>query len=115
MPKEPISPIGSSAAEASARRARRSPEYREEQARLAPYEALARKLIGLRMDAGLTQQQVAEMVGTTYSAISRLESGQHAPNVETLRKLSTAFSKHLVIGFEDDVAAAAERELVVFA
>ncbi len=114
MSKTAQSPIGSTAAEASRRRAR-SPEYQAEQARLAPYEELARQLIRLRMEAGLSQSQVAGIVGTSHSAISRLESGQHAPTVETLRKLGSAFGKSLVIGFEDEEEKSAERELVVFA
>jgi ribosome-binding protein aMBF1 (putative translation factor) len=115
MSKQARSPIGRSTAEASRRRAGRSEEYRVEQARLAPYEQLARQLIRLRMETGLSQSQLADMVGTSHSAISRLESGQHAPTVETLRKLGTAFGKPLVIGFDHDEEAAAERELVVFA
>jgi ribosome-binding protein aMBF1 (putative translation factor) len=115
MSKEPLSPVGSSSATASRRRASRSAEYRAEHVRLAPYEQLARQLIRLRMETGLSQSQLAGKVGTSHSAISRLESGQHAPTVETLRKLGTAFGKHLVIGFEDEEEVAAERELVVFA
>jgi DNA-binding XRE family transcriptional regulator len=110
------SPIGSTAVEGRRRRARRSQVYREEQARIAPYEELARKLIKLRMERDLSQSQLAELIGTSHSAISRLESGQHAPNVETLRKLARAFDRDLVIGFPDvGSAKAREQELVVFA
>jgi len=52
------------------------------------------------MAQGLSQQALAERVGTTKSAISRLESGQHAPNVATLQKIATAFGNYLVISFE---------------
>jgi transcriptional regulator with XRE-family HTH domain len=90
------------------RRARRSAEYRAEQERLAPYEALARMVIARRIRYGLTQQQLAERMGTSVPAISRLESGQHRPSVETLEKLSHAFGERIVLGFED---AAGEREL----
>ena len=41
-------------------------------------------------------------MGTSETAISRLESGQHKPSVETLQKLSRALGRKLVIGFEDD-------------
>ncbi len=94
------SPIGQSAAEASHRRAKRSTAYRVEQARLAPYEDVARIIIRLRMDNGLTQDALAERVGTSKAAISRLESGRHAPTAETLRKIARAFGGHLVIGLE---------------
>ena len=94
------SPIGQSAAAAARRRARESAEYRTEQDRLAPYEEMARLIIRLRMDQGLTQKELAERVGTSSTAISRLESGQHAPTAETLRKIAHAFGGHLVIGLE---------------
>jgi ribosome-binding protein aMBF1 (putative translation factor) len=94
------SPIGQSTAQASRRRARLSPEYRAELARLDPYEEIAREVIRLRMDSNLSQQGLADLVGTTKSAISRLESGHHAPTVSTLRKIATAFELKLVISFE---------------
>jgi transcriptional regulator with XRE-family HTH domain len=45
---------------------------------------------------------------TSVPAISRIESGQHRPNLETLEKLGRAFGERVVFGFEDD---AGEREL----
>ncbi len=38
---------------------------------------LAREIIKLRKEAGLTQKQLAEMVGTSQPAIARLESGEY--------------------------------------
>jgi ribosome-binding protein aMBF1 (putative translation factor) len=94
------SPIGNSVSQARGRRARQSVEYRDEQARLAPYEDLARMVIRLRIDYNLTQEALASRVGTSKTAISRLESGQHAPTAESLRKIASAFGGHLVIGVE---------------
>ena len=94
------SPIGQSAAAGSRKRASRSAAYRAEQARVAPYEEVARMIIRLRIDHGLTQEELAERVGTSKTAISRLESGRHAPTAETLRKIALAFGGHLVIGLE---------------
>ncbi len=48
-------------------------------------------------------------MGTSVSAISRLESGQHRPNIETLEKLGQAFGEQFVLGFEDSTGT---RELV---
>lgn len=67
---------------------------------MAPYEALARMIIRLRMDHDLTQEALAIRVGTSKTAISRLESGQHSPTAETLRKVAEAFGGHLLIGLE---------------
>jgi DNA-binding XRE family transcriptional regulator len=93
-------PIGNNTSQARERRARQSAEYRDEQARLAPYEELARMVIRLRIDYNLTQEDLASRVGTSKTAICRLESGQHAPTAESLRKIASAFGGHLVIGVE---------------
>jgi transcriptional regulator with XRE-family HTH domain len=68
-------------------------------------------VIARRIRYGLTQGQLAERMGTSVSAISRLEKGAHRPNVETLEKLGTAFGERLVLGFED---AKGLRELTTF-
>ena len=103
--QEWISPIGTTSRAARRRRAVRSAEYRVEQERLAPYEALARMVIARRIRYGLTQEQLADRMGTSESAISRLESGQHRPSVETLEKLGQAFGERIVLGFEDPTGA----------
>ena len=52
---------------------------------------LVRELLAARAKAGLTQEQVAESMGTTKSAVSRLEAvGKHSPSVSTLSKYATA-------------------------
>lgn len=98
-----ISPIGESAAD-SMRRRMRNPAYRAELERLAPYEALARVVIRRRGQLGLSQAELSERMGTSHSAISRIESGRHRTTVETLSRLADALETHLVVGFADDVA-----------
>ncbi|MGH2968864.1 MAG: helix-turn-helix transcriptional regulator [Solirubrobacteraceae bacterium] len=94
------SPIGEH--HASRRRRRlQDPAYLEAARQHTAYEALARMVIRFRMDRDLSQGQLAELVGTSNSAISRLESGAHRPSVETLQKLAHAFKRQLVIGFAD--------------
>ncbi|RKT98877.1 transcriptional regulator [Burkholderia sp. Nafp2/4-1b] len=60
-------------------------------------------LLEARRQAGLTQAQVADKMGTTPSAISRLEaslsSEKHSPSFSTLRKYAAACGKKLVISF----------------
>ena len=50
------------------------------------------EVLTARAEAGLTQAQVAERVGTTQSAIARLESGalKHSPSIATLQKYAKA-------------------------
>jgi DNA-binding XRE family transcriptional regulator len=52
---------------------------------------LARQMIKARARAGLTQDAVAERMGTTKSAVSRLEgAGKHAPSLATLKRYARA-------------------------
>lgn len=50
-----------------------------------------------RADAGITQAEMAERIGTTQLAIARLESGEgkHSPTLETLRKYARAIGCRL--------------------
>jgi len=90
----------------------KDPEFRAEYERLAPYEELARIVIMRRAALGLTQAELATRMGATASAISRIESGQHATSVQTLKKLGDAFGGRAVVGFEFGPAKHPERELV---
>lgn len=109
---ERISPIGSSAAQSAAGRALRSRGYRRARERLAPYEEIARIVIRRRMELELTQEQLAERMGTSHSAISRIESGQHSTSVQTLQRLAEALEMRFLIGFEYGSAEKPVRELV---
>lgn len=91
----------------------KDPEFRAEYERLAPYEELARIVIMRRAALGLTQAELATRMGTTASAISRIESGQHATSTRTLKKLGDAFGGRAVVGFEFGPAKKPERELIV--
>ncbi len=68
------------------------------------YEALeleyrvASQMLKARARAGLTQDAVAEHMGTTKSAISRLESaGKHAPSLATLKRYASAVGCELQV------------------
>jgi transcriptional regulator with XRE-family HTH domain len=51
------------------------------------------------MEAALSQEALAKKMGTTKSAISRLESGHHAPSMNTLNNVAQALGKTLRISF----------------
>jgi len=112
MSPRPTSPIGTPTADSARRRRRRDPEYRAAQERLAPYEGIARFVITRRAELGLTQEQLAERMGTSHSAISRIESGQHRTSVATLERLARALEVRFVIGFETGSPESPVRELV---
>lgn len=59
---------------------------------------LVREMLAARSKSGLTQEAVAELMGTTKSAVSRLEAGgKHAPSLTTLKKYAQAVGCHLEI------------------
>lgn len=78
------------------RRRARDPEYRAELERLGPYEALARIVIRRRGQLRGSQAELAKRMGTSHSAIPRIESGQRPTTVQTLRRLAAALDTHLV-------------------
>ena len=107
-----VSSIGSSVAEDIAPRRADNPEFREAFDRFRPFEQIARLVVTRRARLGLTQQELAERMGTTKSVISRIESGQHRSGTETLRRLAEALGGHAVIGFEFDSNPASAADLV---
>jgi DNA-binding XRE family transcriptional regulator len=76
----------------------------------AEYERLEREempmldaILAARKEAGLTQAQVAERMGTKAPAVARLENalitGSPSPSITTLRKYAAALGKTLEIRF----------------
>ena len=66
--------------------------------------ALGQLIYDLRTEAGLSQRELAERMGTTQSVISRLEEGGGARNrIDTLARVATALGRHLVVSFPEKV------------
>jgi transcriptional regulator with XRE-family HTH domain len=61
--------------------------------------ALLDEFLKARSDQGLTQAQVAEKIGTTQSAVARMESGRgkHSPSLATLSKYAEALGCKLEV------------------
>ena len=71
--------------------ARQRPEFNEAYDSLELEYTVASQMLKARAKAGLTQDAVAERMGTTKSAVSRLEgAGRHAPSLATLKKYAAA-------------------------
>jgi DNA-binding XRE family transcriptional regulator len=84
--------------EAFLTRARKRPGFREEYDSLEEEYLLVREMRSARSKSGLTQEAVAERMGTTKSAVSRLESaGKHAPSITTLKRYAEAVGCDLEI------------------
>lgn len=78
----------------------KDPAFREEYARLDKEFALAEAMVRARMTAKLTQSELAARIGTTQSAIARLEGGRLSPSARTLRRYAEATGTRLTISFE---------------
>jgi ribosome-binding protein aMBF1 (putative translation factor) len=120
MARKNDSPIGSTHADGMGKRARKSAAYKAALEEQKPYEDFARLVIHKRMQLGLTQEELAQRMGTSHSVVSRLESGQHRFSFATMRKLAKALDTHLVYGFQDEAPSSEsrrtpKRELVVSA
>ena len=59
-------------------------------------DTVARKLTSLRLQAGLTQRQLAKLVGTTASVICRLEDADHKGHSLAMLNRIAAVLKQLV-------------------
>jgi ribosome-binding protein aMBF1 (putative translation factor) len=64
--------------------------------------ALASALIKARSEAEMTQEQVAEAMGTTQAVVARLESGKALPSTRTLERFAKATRTRLRISFVPD-------------
>jgi len=84
----------------------KNPEFVREYEALEEEFALASAVIGARAHAGLTQEELAERMGTSQSAIARLESGRSRPSTTTLNKLAAATGTKLRVSFVADDKAA---------
>ena len=76
----------------------KKPGFKEAYDALALEYSVVDQLLKARTRAGLTQDAVAERMGTTKSAVSRLESARrHTPSLSTLRRYAIA------VGYEVQV------------
>lgn len=90
------------------------PEVRREYERLAEEFAFLDQILNARAESGFTQAEVAARVGTTQSAIARLESGgkRHSPSLSTLQRYASALGYRLEVRLvrrRPDLAARSSR------
>lgn len=68
----------------------RDPKFRKEYEKADEEFAIVEALIRARTKARLSQAQLAKKIGTTQSAIARLEGGGVSPSLSTLRRYAEA-------------------------
>ena len=61
------------------------------------FAAIADKVTERRAEMGMSQRELAELVGTTQSAIARLERGGRPPRIDTLLKIAEALDCELSV------------------
>ena len=74
------------------------PDFRKEYARVDEEFALIEGLIRARTTARLTHEELARRLGTTQSAVARLEGGRVSPSLATLRWYAEATGTRLTVG-----------------
>lgn len=77
-----------------------NPETRKAYDAMADEFGMARELIAARARAGLSQADVAQRMGTTQSAVARLESGQRPPSLRSVQRYAQAIGCRAVVRLE---------------
>ena len=80
--------------------AMKNPELRRAYEELEP----AYQIVRLRIMQGLTQQELADRVGTTQSSIARLESGKAKPSLSFLERVAAALGGRVIVRIERQTA-----------
>ncbi|HUR89752.1 MAG TPA: helix-turn-helix transcriptional regulator [Ramlibacter sp.] len=89
-------------------KALRRADVKAEFAKVGEEFALLDEFLKARTEQGLTQAEVAERIGTTQSAVARMESGhgKHSPSIATLSRYAQALGCKLEIRLVRDRSAA---------
>ena len=82
------------------RRWSKDPAYQAAYEATAVEYRLVRKLIDARAKSGLSQQELAQRMGTTQSVVARMESGHALPSMRSLVRFAQATQCELEIQFK---------------
>lgn len=82
------------------KKALQNKEIMEEYEALKPFFDLKKRFVAKRIEKGLTQEQIAKMIRTSKSSVSRFESlnNTYLPNLRTLMKYAKALDCSIEIG-----------------
>ncbi len=73
------------------------------------YADIARQVTEQRLARELSQKELAELCGTTQSAIARLEAGERAARVDTLLRIANALDCELLVELRPRTRTTKER------
>ena len=71
--------------------------FKEEYEKLGPRYEIISQIIEARKERNMTQAELANLIGTQKSNISRLESGTYNPSLDFLIKVAKGLGKELKI------------------
>lgn len=69
--------------------------FEQEYARLKPRYEMISQIIAERHKQNITQEELAERIGTKKSNISRFESGSYNPTLDFIAKIAEALGKDI--------------------
>lgn len=78
---------------------KKNPKLKEEYDKLEPEYKAIEQIIRMRKNLNLTQEQLAKLIDTRQPSIARLESGEHYPSIESLKKIAEVLGAKLDIRF----------------
>lgn len=77
----------------------KDPEFKKEWERGEPAYQVGRELIRSRIEAKISQRQLAKRANTTQAVVSRIENMSVSPTISLVQKLAEALGKKVEIKF----------------
>lgn len=75
----------------------KDPEYRRLWEESRPLHEFILSLIRARVDNGLTQKELADIISMKQSAVARIESGEGNPRFKTMQALAKGVGKQIKV------------------
>lgn len=75
------------------------PAFAAEYEAMRPEYEVIHAMVAARIEAGMTQKELAEKTGIRQSNLSRIENGTSSPTVSTLARIAEGMGKRLKIEF----------------
>jgi transcriptional regulator with XRE-family HTH domain len=91
-----------------------SSEFRKEYYSYDLAFEIGQMILEARSRLGVTQKQLAELIGTKQSGVSRAESGNYLPSLSFLNKIAKALKTKLIVIFDFMSKFPSEAETISF-
>ena len=74
-------------------------EFKKEWDALEPQYQIIKAILDARKAANMTQKELSEITGITQADISRLESGNSNPTINTIQRIATGLGINIQVNF----------------